>query len=253
MRLAHQFRFRRRVLEPHQDDMNCIQYAHAPPPLHPARLVNSARERHNYHTMDTLLIATQNRHKITEITPLLEGLDVRLLTLADAAPQLDIPETGATFLENARLKALAAAGATGLLTLADDSGLAVDALHGAPGVHSRRFAGSDADRIARVLSLLGDLPAERRTARFHCAVVIAEPDDVLEEIDETVEGHMTMSPRGNAGFGYDPIFQPLGFSRTMAEMRLEEKNAISHRGKAFRRAAVFLYGWFGPHQPGAKA
>ena len=190
--------------------------------------------------MKTLLIATQNPHKAEEIAALLGDFPMRVVTLADIAPELDIPETGDTFRANAREKALAAARATGLLTLADDSGLAVDALGGQPGVHSKRFAATDAARIAKLLALLADVPAEQRTARFHCAVAIATPDGVLAEIEETVEGHMLTTPRGTQGFGYDPIFQPLGKDRTLAEMGMEEKNALSHRGKAFRKAAQWL-------------
>ena len=194
--------------------------------------------------MHDLLIATQNQHKAVEIAALLGDLPVRVVTLAEIDPTLDIPETSDTFLENARHKARTAARVTGLLTLADDSGLAVEALGGAPGVHSKRFAASDPERVAKRLTLLRDTPTAQRTARFHCVVVIALPDRVLAEIDETAEGAITTAPRGQAGFGYDPIFQPAGDTRTMAEMRLEEKNAISHRGKAFRKAAVFLREYF---------
>ena len=191
-----------------------------------------------------LLVATQNRHKAEEIAVLLDGLPVRVVTLADINPGLDVPETGATFLENAREKAVTAAALTGMLTLADDSGLAVDALGGAPGVHSKRFADTDAARNAKLLGLLAAVPDDRRTARFHCAVVIARPGEVLAEIEETVEGRIIREPRGTHGFGYDPIFLPDGFDRTQAEMSMEEKNAISHRGKALREAAAFLHRYF---------
>jgi XTP/dITP diphosphohydrolase len=190
--------------------------------------------------MPTILIATQNRYKAAEIGRLLGDTDVHVLTLADVAPALDVPETGETFMENARLKAVAAARATGLLTLADDSGLAVDALDGAPGVHSKRFADTDPARIAKILAGLQGVPWTRRTARFHCAVVIADADGVRAEIEETAEGYITEAPRGDDGFGYDPIFQPAGEARTMAEMTMDEKNALSHRGKAFRAAAAWL-------------
>jgi len=193
---------------------------------------------------DMLLVATQNRHKAEEIAVLLDGLPVRVVTLADINPGLDVPETGATFLENAREKAVTAAALTGMLTLADDSGLAVDALGGAPGVHSKRFADTDAARNAKLLGLLAAVPDDRRTARFHCAVVIARPGEVLAEIEETVEGRIIREPRGTHGFGYDPIFLPDGFDRTQAEMSMEEKNAISHRGKALREAAAFLHRYF---------
>lgn len=197
--------------------------------------------------METILIATQNRHKAEEIAELLVGLDVRVLTLADVAPELDIPETGDTFMENARQKAETAARLTGLLTLADDSGLDVDALGGEPGVHSKRFADTDRERIDKLLGLLADVPGGLRSARFHCAVVIADPQAILAEIEETVEGFITREPHGAGGFGYDPIFLPVGTTCTMAELGMEEKNAISHRGKAFRHAAEFLLGSFGPH------
>ena len=190
--------------------------------------------------MTVLLIATQNRDKAREVAGALGELPVRVVTLADVAPELDTPETGDTFMENARQKAVAAARATGLLTRADDSGLAVDALDGAPGVQSKRWASTDAARNEKVLELLADVPDDCRSARFHCAVVIANPDGVLAEIEETVEGVITHAPRGENGFGYDPIFQPLGETRTTAEMTLEAKNAISHRGKAFRKATAWL-------------
>lgn len=196
---------------------------------------------------DRLLVATQNRHKAIEIADLLAGADIAVVTLADVAPDLDVEETGATFVANARLKAAQAAEATGLLTLADDSGLAVDALGGEPGVYSKRFAPTDEERVAKLLELMREVPDDRRTARFHCAVVIAEPDGEVREVEETVEGTITRAPRGHNGFGYDPIFQPAGDTRTMAELTLSEKNAISHRGKAFRHAALILRGWLGPH------
>lgn len=187
-----------------------------------------------------LLVATQNRHKADEIAVLLDDLPVQVVTLADINPGLEMPETGTTFLENAREKAVRAAGLTGMLTLADDSGLAVDALDGAPGVHSKRFAATDAERNAKLLNLLAAVPDDRRTARFHCAVVIAQPGEVLAEIEETVEGCIIREPRGTHGFGYDPVFLPDGFNRTLAEMSTTEKNAISHRGKSLRKAAEFL-------------
>jgi XTP/dITP diphosphohydrolase len=190
--------------------------------------------------IEILLVATQNRDKAREIAAVLGDLPVRVVTLADVAPELDIAETGDTFMENARLKALAAARATGLTALADDSGLAVDALDGAPGVFSKRFGPTDAERNEKLLALLRDVPDHRRAARFHCAVAIATPAGVLAEIEETVDGAITRAPRGADGFGYDPIFQPTGEARTTAEMTLAEKNAISHRGKAFRKAAAWL-------------
>jgi len=145
------------------------------------------------------------------------------------------------------VRAVAAGMRTGLRAVADDSGLAGDALEGGPGVHSRRFAPTDAERIVRLLAQLTETPDPLRTARFHCALVIADPTAVLDTIEETLEGRIVREPRGEHGFGYDPVFQPDGYAVTLAEMSMEEKNAISHRGKAFRRAARFLHGWFGPH------
>ncbi|MEI7833354.1 MAG: RdgB/HAM1 family non-canonical purine NTP pyrophosphatase, partial [bacterium] len=189
-----------------------------------------------------LLVATHNRGKAVEIAELLAGLPVQVVTLADIAPELDTPETGSTFAENARQKALAASAATGLLTLADDSGLAVDALDGAPGVYSKRFALDDEQRVAKMLQLLHDLPVGKRTAAFHCAVCLADANGVVAELEATAPGIIIDIPRGTNGFGYDPIFQPDGFTITMAEMSMAEKNAISHRGKAFRQAAEILRG-----------
>jgi len=181
----------------------------------------------------------------------LRPLPLRLEALA-AFPPLDEPaETGETFAENARQKARYYARATGCWCLADDSGLAVDALGGAPGVRSARYAaerfGPDADRPARdaantakLLEAMRDVPDERRTARFVCHFALADPDRVLLDAGGQVEGIITRRPRGTNGFGYDPVFHVPSHGKTAAEMPPEEKNAISHRGRAARRFAEQL-------------
>lgn len=181
-----------------------------------------------------LVLASANRGKVAEFKRILTGLDVELLDArAVTLPQVD--ETGATFSENALLKARAAARATGLPCVADDSGLAVDALHGEPGVRSARYAGTQGDDQANL-----DLVLERmrgatdHRARFVCVAALVAPDGREWTAEGILEGHLVHSPRGTHGFGYDPIFVPLGETRTTAEMRPEEKDAISHRGQAFR-------------------
>lgn len=184
-----------------------------------------------------LLIATHNRGKRREYLELLDLPDLELSTLDDIGITHDIEESGTTFAENARLKAETYALASGLLTLADDSGLEVDALGGAPGVHSRRYAGegkSDADRYEYLLDLLKNVPPGQRTARFHCVIVVAEAAGRTWQSEGTCEGEIALGPRGTGGFGYDPVFLIGGDAqgRTMAELSAEEKNRISHRGRA---------------------
>jgi XTP/dITP diphosphohydrolase len=188
-----------------------------------------------------LVLATANEHKHREMSHLLESSGWDVVT----APQdaVGVEETGASFEENARIKALAAARATSSIALADDSGLVVDALDGAPGVHSRRWAGaaaSDADRIAKLLDALHLVPPPSRTARFICSVCIASPNGVLWEGIGTVEGSIAMAPQGVHGFGYDPVFIVDGGDNTMAELDPIRKNAVSHRGRAMALAAHWL-------------
>lgn len=181
----------------------------------------------------TLLLATSNPGKRTEFARLLPPT-VRLLTLQDVQVTLP-PEEGDSFEAIARTKALVAAGATGLPALADDSGLEVDALGGAPGVRSARFAGepaSDAANRAKLLRCLRDVPADRRTARFRCAVALAEPGRVVATAEGDCDGAVAFAERGTHGFGYDAIFL-LPDGRTLAEVQPEEKNRISHRARAF--------------------
>lgn len=196
-----------------------------------------------------ILVATGNPGKIVEIRAMLEA-DVRWLGLADLAPMAEIEEDGMTFAENARKKAAGYAKATGLCTLADDSGLVVDALGGAPGVKSARFSGEkpkNADRtlidhrnIAKTLELLKDVPEEKRTARFVCRLCLASPERILIETEGTLEGLITDREIGQNGFGYDPIFFVPHLNKTVAQMTSEEKNAISHRGNAIRELKPLL-------------
>lgn len=193
-----------------------------------------------------LLLATSSAKKIAELRQIFSGLPVALVTPPDLELDLDPEETGSTFEENAQIKAEAFARASGLPSLADDSGLEVDALNGEPGVHSKRYAGpdaTDADRIARLLRKLEGVPDDRRTARFRCVMALATPQGTVGTVDGTCEGRIAHAPQGNNGFGYDPIFYLPQLSRTMAELSSEEKNAISHRGRAGQSARHLIHQW----------
>ena len=187
--------------------------------------------------MPQVLLATRNAGKIREIRQMTANTPLVWHSL-DEFP--DVPaaeEQGATFAENARLKALHYAAATGRCTLADDSGLEVDALGGAPGVHSARYAGWPRDDQAnnrRLVQALAGVPVERRTARFHCVMALARPGEVVLETEGTFEGLVIDQPRGTNGFGYDPHFLIPELGRTVAELPAEQKNARSHRGQALR-------------------
>jgi XTP/dITP diphosphohydrolase len=196
--------------------------------------------------MRSLLLATTNRHKLKEFRAIFADLPFHLLSLNDLKLDMDVEETGMTFAENARLKALAYAQASGMLTLADDSGLEIDALGGAPGVYSARFLGPDVsyeERFRYILGQLQGLPMERRTARFRCVIVLAEPSGYYRSVTGVVEGVIADAPRGEYGFGYDPIVLIPELGKTMAELTPEEKNLISHRGRAARLARVLLEEW----------
>ncbi len=189
-----------------------------------------------------LVLATRNQHKVTELRAILgdAGLDVELVG-ADAYPEIpDVPETGVTFAENALLKAHALAKATGLPAVADDSGLCVDVLNGAPGIFSARWAGKHGDDRANLdllLAQLSDIAPEHRGAHFACAAALALPDGTERVVEGRLLGTLRTAPAGDGGFGYDPVLQPLGDTRTCAELTPAEKNAISHRGQAFRALA----------------
>lgn len=194
-------------------------------------------------TLRRLVLATNNVHKIKEIVGILDGLPVNILTAADFPDFPDPEERGVTLEENARLKALAVRAATGLWSLADDSGLEVDALNGAPGVLSARFAGPGctfADNNAKLLQLLADGPDERRTARFRSVAALALGGNEVELFTGEVRGVITHEPRGKGGFGYDPVFFVPELGCTFAEATSESKNRLSHRGKAFGQVAKRL-------------
>jgi XTP/dITP diphosphohydrolase len=190
-----------------------------------------------------LLVATSNKGKIVEIAEILAGLNWHLLSLDDLPnPLPPVEETATTFVGNALIKAEYFFAQTGLVTLADDSGLEVDALGGRPGVYSARYGGegiSSTEQIAMLLGELSDVPEERRTARFVCSIAIAGPSRT-ETFTGRCDGLIAFSPRGTAGFGYDPIFIDPQTGRTFAELTRDEKAARSHRGKALREARKFL-------------
>jgi XTP/dITP diphosphohydrolase len=199
--------------------------------------------------MSRLLLATRNAKKLTELRRILvpHVPDLEVLGLDDVPAYDEIPETGATFADNAILKARAGHAHTGLLTVADDSGLAVDALNGMPGVLSARWAGGHGDDEANlrlVLDQLRDTPDERLGAAFVCAVAMVDDTGVVV-VHGRMDGRLVREPRGANGFGYDPIFVPAGYSETSAELDSERKDAISHRGKALRELVPHLEARFG--------
>ncbi|MHB1413813.1 MAG: XTP/dITP diphosphatase [Chloroflexota bacterium] len=193
--------------------------------------------------MRKLLIATNNSGKIREYRAILAGIPFVLTSLYEERIDVDVEERGETFAENAVAKAQAYAKVSGLLTLADDSGLEVDALGGAPGVRSARYAGegaTDADRIALLLSQLRNVPLAQRTGRFRCVIAVAEPGGEVATVEGHVEGLIAEEPRGSQGFGYDPVFLLSELGRTMAELSPVEKNSLSHRAIAARAARGLL-------------
>jgi XTP/dITP diphosphohydrolase len=199
--------------------------------------------------MKTILVATGNSGKLVEISAMLD-IPARWLTLKDFPQVGEVEEDGLTFEENARKKALGYAAQTGLWTLADDSGLAVDALDGAPGVVSARFCGASSSTTDRktidrlnyemVLDLLRKKPAAPRTARFVCCLCLAAPREILLETRGQCEGLILDAPRGDNGFGYDPVFFVPAVNRTIAELTTQEKNAVSHRGNALGKLKPLL-------------
>jgi XTP/dITP diphosphohydrolase len=193
--------------------------------------------------MPELLLASQNPGKLAEMRKLVTGLPFRVVGPREIGITEAPEETGRTFLENAILKARYYAGRSGLLTVADDSGLSVDALDGGPGLYSSRFGGegaSDADRNRLLLEKLRGIPRDKRGARFTSAVAVVRGGDVLFEAQEDVEGLIAEETKGPNGFGYDPLFFYSPFGRTFGETRPEDKDRVSHRGKAFARLRLFL-------------
>jgi len=195
-----------------------------------------------------IYLATKNRDKVSELAHALQHLPVRVISVAELEHWPDVEETGATLAENALLKVRATLARIPATCLADDTGLEVDALGGAPGVRSSRYAGEGVTYAQNVEKLLADLagvPPEKRTARFRCVVALADPDGREACVEGIVEGRILLEPRGAGGFGYDPVFWIAETGRTFAEMSVAEKDAISHRGRAVRAAADVLARWYG--------
>lgn len=193
--------------------------------------------------MPKLLLATNNQGKAREYKSLLSGAPFEMVTPAEVGITTEVAEVGKSFEENAALKATTLAAESQLLTLADDSGLEVDALGGEPGTLSARYAGenaSDADRVRYLLSKMQDVPEGKRQARFVCVIAIATPDGKVEFCSGECDGIIALKPRGNRGFGYDPVFYLPEMGKTMAELPPEVKNRISHRGRAAEKARAFL-------------
>ncbi len=190
-----------------------------------------------------LLLATRNKGKIREQVEVMSESGIEVVGL-DAWPDLESPEEpGPSFIDNAVVKALYYHRATGLPAVGEDSGLEVDALDKAPGIYSARWMGEDTSYAVKnqmLLEKLKDLPSEKRTARYVCAVALAERDDIIFKVVETIEGLIAEHPKGRGGFGYDPVFYYPPFDKTLAEAKSEEKNRVSHRGKAMARLREFL-------------
>lgn len=196
--------------------------------------------------MNELLLATKNPGKLRELQEIAAPMPLLWRSLAEFPHIPDALETGATFAENARLKALHYSAATGLPTLADDSGLEVDYLGGAPGVHSARYAGPQQDSAAnnrKLLAALAGVPPQQRTARFRCSMAFAQPGEILAESTGVLEGRIADAPRGAGGFGYDPLFVLPELNLTTAELTPQQKHAISHRGQALRAMLPLIEQW----------
>lgn len=187
-----------------------------------------------------LLIATTNQGKLTEYRELLREIPYTLVSPDDVGIDIAVTEDGKTFEENAIKKAREFARASDLLSLADDSGIEVDALNGHPGIYSARYAPTDEECVQKLLQAIKDIPLEKRTARFCCVIALAWPEGHVETCEGIVEGMLTYEPRGTKGFGYDPIFLLPDQGLTTAELPIKEKNYISHRGQAARKAVKVL-------------
>ena len=190
-----------------------------------------------------VFVATRNRNKVRELEALLADTELGLLSYRDFDGLPEVPEVGETLEENAAAKAVAMAKQTGMLTIADDSGLEVDALEGRPGVRSARYAGAEAtdkENNEKLLAELHGVPEWKRTARFRCAIALATPEKLLAVVEATCEGHITTEERGTEGFGYDPLFVKEDYTKTFAELSLEIKNRVSHRALALEKALLAL-------------
>jgi len=193
-----------------------------------------------------LILATRNKDKLKEIQALLSDLDIDIMSLDEAENAPHVVEDGKTFMENAFKKAKVIAEATGIMALADDSGLEVDALDGAPGVYSARYSGenaSDASNNEKLLADLEGVPAGKRSARFSCVIVVYHPSGRWISTEDKCEGEITEKSIGDRGFGYDPVFYLPSLNCTMAQLSAEEKNRLSHRGKALEKLKSELPGF----------
>jgi XTP/dITP diphosphohydrolase len=194
--------------------------------------------------MQELLIATHNPGKLREFAAIFDGLGLTLRTLDDLGITEDVEETGATFEENARLKAEGYLALSGMPTLADDSGLEVAALNGDPGVYSARYGGvKGAAQLQYLLDQMQDVPWHQRLARFVCVIALARPGHPTQFVQGTLSGVIELAPRGSGGFGYDPLFYLLDYDQTLAELPAAQKNQISHRAEAARAARAILEQW----------
>lgn len=196
--------------------------------------------------MNRFVVATKNAGKLKEIKEILKQMPFEVVSMNEVGIFDDIEETGRTFEENAIIKAKYVAELTNGYVMADDSGLEVDYLNGSPGVYSARFAGpkaTDEDNVNKLLSLLEGVPFENRTARFVCCICVVTPQKEIFTVKAVCEGFITLHPSGDKGFGYDPVFYLKEYGKTMAELDLHEKNAISHRGKALRLMVDYLKKW----------
>jgi XTP/dITP diphosphohydrolase len=196
--------------------------------------------------MHTVLLATSNLHKLDEFRAIFSDLPVKLVSLSDIHLAFEVEETGSTFTENAELKARSYAQVANMLTFADDSGLEIDALNGAPGVYSARYLGRETsyeERFRVILEQMADLPLDQRSARFRCVIALADPSGTIRSVEGVVEGAIADYPRGSDGFGYDPIFLLPELGKTFAELEPEYKNRISHRARAARLAHKLLEDW----------
>lgn len=196
--------------------------------------------------MDSLVIATKNQGKTREYREMLAPYKIDVKTLADFPRSIEINENGTSFLENATIKAQTVMGKLGIPVMADDSGLVVDALNGAPGVHSARYAGDHDDQAnnAKLLRELSGVPTEQRTAHFHTTIVALKPDGAKLVANGRVDGRILTSPRGKNGFGYDPLFYVEQFGSSMAELTADQKNSISHRGQALAEFMRHFAEWW---------
>ncbi len=193
--------------------------------------------------MEKLVVATKNKGKITEIKKVLQNMPFEVLSMGDIGITVDVVEDGKTFEENSLKKAVEICEICKTIVIADDSGIEVDYLNGAPGIYSARFGGpeaSDADRNEKLLNMLVNVPFEKRTARYVCAIAVAFPDGRSFVVRDTCEGYVDFKCKGDSGFGYDPLFYLSEYDKTMAEISMEIKNKISHRAKALEKMSSAL-------------